>query len=222
MGLFGLDRKNDRPEDEDNGADPLVDRTPGLTDVVRGMAHAVMAADEIQDQQYIRLVNRYFTQNDDGTLSPRLVKMRHPVTKEVVAFPLIRFVNPSGLGLDELKVEMSVRMKHAGVKETQHAANEGGKVTRGSFGVEIAPKGRRSSNKRAEDVLDIEMTFRASDPPEGLNRLYEAFDNMGVIPEPEPYDDDYDTVILDDDDEERPGPDDDGGDVIDYFSSDDT
>ena len=89
--------------------------------------------------------------------------------------PLITLVAPKGLTLDEMKVHMSVQISETKAKLATDLADDSS-ATRTSFNVVLSPKtnilGRKSN------ITDIEMIFKAGDPPEGVMRIIEEYSNM--------------------------------------------
>ena len=151
--------------------------TNTLADIARGMQHAVNSAAELADQQYLRLFELYFEENDKKQAIPRMKEFVLPNGK-VISVPLISLVPPAGLNLERMKVQMAVRIDKTDVKQaTKDGALD--HVTRTSFHVSFSP--RKGSEERNQNVMDVEMEFAAGDEPEGVARVIEEYINS-VVP----------------------------------------
>ena len=153
------------------------DALHSLSDIARGMQHAVNSTQEMAEQHFGRMIERYF--NDDGT----------PITKKFVLpdehymeVPLIALVPPSGLILKEMFIQMAIRVDNMQVKKAG-PHDEDHHLTRSSFSVSFSPrKGQGSSGK--SNVIDVEMKFVAGEAPEGVQRVLEAYSNTMMVPKP--------------------------------------
>lgn len=151
-----------------------------LSDIVRGIAHAAGAANEIQDRQFIQQVNHYFHKEEDGTLVPKVVRCKIDETN-YIEVPLISMIDPSTLGLEEMDVRMGVRLSRAEVKSHIHDANREKNVSRSSFNVSLTS----SKPGDRQDVIDVTMKFKKTEPAEGSARLIEE---MNGLAQPHKYD----------------------------------
>lgn len=139
-----------------------------LSDIIRGIAHAASAANEIQDQQFIKQIGHYFHREEDGTLVPKIVRAKVD-DNTFIEVPLLSMIDPSTLGLEEMEVRMGVRLSRTDIKKRIHDADENVEVSRSSFSVSLtsAQPGKR------QDVIDVTMKFKKIDPAEGSSRLVE-------------------------------------------------
>ena len=87
-----------------------------LPDIVRGIQHAVNSAQEIAEQQYFRLIERYFYGEGKDETNPLFEGMdkAKPLYKTFllpnetkIDLPLIAIVPPNGIRLNNMKVHMS-------------------------------------------------------------------------------------------------------------------
>ncbi len=138
-----------------------------LSDIVRGMLHSVNCSQEILDQHYNRIIEKYF--NSDGT--PK-TKSFNVDSEKCVEIPLITLINPSALALKEIDLEMSLHIDQVNVKK-EVCSNLSDILDRGSFNVSVVPSNK--SNDKQSDMVDISMKFRTIDPPEGVSRLLDEF-----------------------------------------------
>lgn len=144
-----------------------------LSDVVRGMAHAASAADAIIDQQFIKQLQNFFDVMGDGKLKAKMVQVDLGNDK-IVEVPLITMVDPAILSLDEVNINMVVKLTESKVAKRVHLANKEMEVTRSSFGVTLTSAAPDSRS----DGLRVSMKFKRISPPEGATRL---IDEMGQL-----------------------------------------
>ena len=123
----------------------------------------------------LQQLDRYF--EADG--SPVMVTLKTgPDT--VLEVPLLTLIDQSMLVMDEMQVELSLRITETTTKEVtleQVPTADAGPFTldRGSFKVEFAPP--RQHARDQDGLIDIVMKFKAGDPPEGVARVVDAFNN---------------------------------------------
>lgn len=150
-----------------------IDRST-LSSIARGMQHAVNSTQEIMEDYYARIFDKYF--DKDG--NPTTVKF-NVSPEQIVQAPLIALVPLSSLVLEEMIVEMSVEIidttpKKVGAKAADTA------VDRTSFTVSFA-FGKRSDAKTEDETsqknntINIVMKFKRGDPPEGVARVLDEF-----------------------------------------------
>ena len=162
-----------------------------LADIARGMQHAVNSTQELVEQHYAQVIERYFEEDkpsDKGGqgLYPKIVTFKLPAG-HVMTVPMIALVRPEGLMLKEMEVRMTVRIDQATVKP--HAKEgEHSHVTRTSFQCSFAPSAK--GEHRSSNTVDIVMKFVSGDPPEGVARVIEpyattALPSKRTLPSPE-------------------------------------
>lgn len=171
MGLFDFLRRKPASEDA------LSVHT--LADIARGMQHAVNSASELADQQFLRLFELYCEKTDDGKAKAKTMAFVYPDGSEV-SVPILSLIPPRGLNLERMRVKMAVQVSKTEVKRaTKDGALD--HVTRTSFQCTFSP---RHGEDRAQNVMDVEMTFVAGDPPEGVARVLEGYINAAVPKKP--------------------------------------
>ena len=147
-----------------------------LTDLTRGMQHAVNRAQEILERHYIEVLDRYFDTDKDKKQYPKMITFK--VDGADVHFPLITFVPPGGLTLDKMKIRMAVRIDKADLKKAGPKGYEGDDhLTRTSMQVSFASLGETTGGKRNTNAIEMTMFFKAGDPPEGVSRVLEQYVN---------------------------------------------
>ncbi|MCP4545020.1 MAG: DUF2589 domain-containing protein [bacterium] len=150
-----------------------------LTDITRGMHHAASTTSAMISQQYMEMLNQFFDYDDDGHLHAKMVSVEVS-NGHYIRVPLVALAAPKGIALEGMKIRMALRIDETeSVKGTHEDDNS--EATRGSFKVSVAPSSERS-RKRKSDIVDIEMEFKATDPPEGVMRLIDSYTNM-IMPE---------------------------------------
>ncbi len=143
-----------------------------LTDITRGMHHAASTTAAMVAQQYIRIIDQFFDEESDGTISAKMVKVNMD-EDHFMMVPLIALVAPKGLALDKMVVHMAVKIDKATIKEATDKVDNS-KATRSSFSVSLSPK----ASSDDADLTRIEMVFTSGDPPEGINRIIEEYSNQ--------------------------------------------
>ncbi|AEY67794.1 DUF2589 domain-containing protein [Clostridium sp. BNL1100] len=138
-----------------------------LSDIVRGMLHSVNCSQEILDQHFNKIIEKYF--NSDGT---PITKSFNVDSERCVEIPLITLINPSALALKEIDLEMSLHIDQVNVKK-HICSNLADILDRGSFNVSVVPSNK--SNDKQSDMVDISMKFRAIEPSEGVSRFLDEF-----------------------------------------------
>lgn len=175
---------DDLPPDSDYGSDYNGMPSPEqeaqtLSDIIRGIAHAASATNEIQDQQFIKQIDHYFHKEDDGTLVAKVVRAKID-DGNYIEVPLISMIDPSTLGLEEMTVRMGIRLSKSKVKQAVDDAKNA-KVSRASFNVSLT--GCKPGER--QDVMDVTMVFKKTEPSEGASQLVE---NMNGMIQPKKYD----------------------------------
>lgn len=152
-----------------------------LADIARGMQHAVNSTQELVEQHYAGVIERYFEEDlaKDGRapgMYPKVVVFKLP-NGHVMNVPMVALVRPEGLMLKEMEVRMTVRIDQATVKP--HAKHgEHSSLTRTSFECSFAPSAK--GDHRSSNAVDIVMKFISGDPPEGVARVIEAYANSAL------------------------------------------
>lgn len=148
-----------------------------LSDIARGMQHAINSAQEIIEQHYTRLFKRYLDKNGDPLMLTFNLTPEH-----VVKAPLLALIQPAALALEEVTIEMAVEVNHATVKKVPTPAHDTD-LARTSFDVSFA-SGKRSSTGQSDDdetrsrddnAIHVVMKFKRGDPPEGVSRVLDEF-----------------------------------------------
>ncbi len=158
--------------------DGVVSDIQTLSDITRGMQYAVNTTQEVLEHHYQKMLDRYF----DASGNP-VTTTFNIAQGRVVEAPLITLISPASLALEEMTVEMSIRVNNSSVKEMnkEHVENTHSssfQTTRSSFQVSLAPPAEQG---RSEDVIDIIMKFKKGDTPEGVSRIIDEFTSQ-ILP----------------------------------------
>jgi len=145
-----------------------------LSSIARGMQYAVNSTQEIMEDHYARVFNKYF--DKDG--NPKIVKFNIS-PEQVIQAPLIALVPLNSLVLEEMVVEMSIEVTDTTSKKVG-AKTEDIDLDRTSFNVSFASGKRIGGNtdgdaKQRDNTIDIMMKFKRGDPPEGVSRVLDEF-----------------------------------------------
>jgi hypothetical protein len=175
--LFG---SKESPKEE---GDDLPKQT--FADVTRGFTHCVNQAQELVERHYLQIMDRYFDDEPEdrhGNKKQRPKLLSFKIAKDyVVHVPMVCLIPPSGLTIDELEVEMAMRinkhqLKKASAQEHAHKDH----ITRSSFEVDFAPM-HGPETGGSQNMMKVKMKFKAKEPPEGVSRVIDAYTNT-VIP----------------------------------------
>ncbi len=172
--LFGWGKKEPPKPPEGPGGQTL-------TDLTRGMQHAVNRAQEILERHYIEVLDRYFdTDKDEKTgierQYPKIITFK--IDGADLHVPLISLVPPGGLTLDKMRIKMAVRIDKADVKKAgPQAYHKDDHLTRTSMQVSFASLKATQGTNRDMNAIEMTMFFKAGDAPEGVSRILEHYVN---------------------------------------------
>lgn len=145
-----------------------------LASLMRGIHHAASSTHAMLAQQYMYMLKQFFDEKD-GKLMAKMTYIQID-DDHWVPVPLISLVTPRGLSLDRMKVEMSLRIEESEVKQAT-MDEDGSHAERLALKVAMSPK-TKDGGQRPTDVTDIEIEFKAGEPPEALMRLIDAYTNQ--------------------------------------------
>lgn len=156
-----------------------------LTDITRGIHHAVNTTGTMISQQYIMMLQQFFDTLEDGSIVAKMVKVQVDEQHDMMV-PLVALVAPQGIALDKMRFELSVQITESELKRATHEV-DGLNAERCAFKVNLSPKSSDSARRRSE-IVDVEMQFTRSDAPEGMHRIIEQYANMIQPYKPRPED----------------------------------
>lgn len=168
-----------------------------LTAITRGLQHAAAETNAIVAEQYLSVLAQYFDKDEDGTLRARTVKVQ--LSEEHYSMvPLVALATPTGLALERMRVELSLRVEDAtrnpeGVVDRlksilgrKNSTSEEDDSTppasqhespRTDFQVSLSPRTGKSG-ERPSDHIHIDLEFRAIETPEAVMRVIETYTSM--------------------------------------------
>ena len=146
-----------------------------LTDITRGIHHAVNTTGTMIAQQYIMMLQQFFDTEEDGGIAAKMVKIQVDEKHDMLV-PLIAMINPQGIALEKMRFEMSIQISESEMKRATHEVDNFN-AGRTSFKVLLSPK-TDDSSRRHTDIVDVVMEFTRTEPPEGIARLIEHYTNM--------------------------------------------
>jgi hypothetical protein len=150
---------NTKKEEESNSS---------LSDVVRGIQHAVNTAVESTEKHYITTMQKFFDKKDgEEVYKPKMIEME-VAEGQTMKIPLISLMAQNGLMLEEMKVNMTIQVKSTEVKTNNN-------INRTSFSVVAAPNEHKITKG---NMVQVEMKFKAGDSPEGVERIAETLTNL--------------------------------------------
>ena len=148
-----------------------------LSDITRGLQEAAAATNSLIGQQYINLFEQFFECDDEALGQPMKAKMVEVAmdAEHVLRVPLIALVNPRGLALERMQVDLSVRVNGIDRQTLDEQVRDCPPGAR--FQVTMGASARHGE-QRDPDEVQIRMQFQASEPPEAINRLIEEYTNL--------------------------------------------
>jgi len=143
--------------------------------LLTGVMSAVQKASSTAGQQNLYILDQYFKKDADGKLQPLYVRIEVAPGK-VMDVPLITLMNPASYKLDELEMQLSIRLSLDSIKKATHDQLTNSSIRRASYSVEMCPRDS-GGKRRPSDLVDVKVKFKASDPSEGLMRILEDLSN---------------------------------------------
>ena len=133
-----------------------------LDDIFQGIYSSVVEAQNTIEQHYLgEITEDYF--EEDGT--PKMVVVKLPGQDgklQEVHIPAITLVPHSGIAIDEVSVEMKVKLS-SGENDKERKGNKQGKLRK-----IITDFSNREGGK---ELATISVKFKGSEAPEGLARI---------------------------------------------------
>lgn len=193
MGIFTKTKKNG--ESVRTGVD--------LSQVIRGMQHAVNEAQRTLETHHIKSLLRFFYK--DGT--PKTVDLHLGGTKHI-DIPLVTLANHSSLKIEELEMEFKASIQDvtlddsdelrtilrnaSGAQSPQDSSSDGTRSEESDmagddsaadessavFSIAFSSVGREGANP---NTVNVRIKFQAIDQPEGLSRIIDEY-NKRVAP----------------------------------------
>lgn len=160
-----------------------------LTAITRGLQHAAAETNAMVAEQYIRVLAQYFDKDEDGTLHARMVRVQ--ITDDQHTYvPLVSLATPTGLALDRMRVQLSIRLEGAdsssepamlrhlkNVLKTSPDETQPDEAGRTDFRVSLSPRDK-DSKRRPSDHVHIDLEFRAIQTPEAVMRVIDTYTNL--------------------------------------------
>ncbi|MDA5193176.1 DUF2589 domain-containing protein [Govanella unica] len=159
-----------------------------LTSITRGLQHAAAETNSMVAEQFIRVLSQYFDKDEDGTLHARMVRVQLDEDHHTFV-PLVSLATPSGLALDRMRVELSLRLEGAQTDKKSVLKNvrnmlkkdsgggEDDEMSRADFKVSLSPRDK-STKGRPSDHVHIDLEFRSIETPESVMRVIDTYTNM--------------------------------------------
>jgi hypothetical protein len=154
-----------------------------FSDIIRGMQHAVNAAQETLQEHQFYLMQRYFN-TEDG--SPHMMWITLPGGRRINV-PQITLIPQSLLAIEELEMSFAVAVAHSEVKTFEKDARETiekknkesaapvDEPARSSFQVAFARQppsaGENGAGPRSTDTIEVKIKFKTIPIPEGASRV---------------------------------------------------
>ncbi len=150
-----------------------------LSDVVRGIQYCVNSCIEIVERHYLNTIQKFITEEDGIETKRVYLDQGH-----YMDVPLICLTDHNALEIDKMKVKMKVNIRDMDLKqaimEPEGGRKEDGEayaLSRTTMLVDVCNVSHEDDNTN----MEIEMTFKASNPPESLSRMLEILNNSLVL-----------------------------------------
>lgn len=171
-----------------NGREKIQMENQKLTSITRGLQHAAAETNALVADQYIRILSQYFEHDASGALQAKMVRVQLD-DSHYANVPLVAMVAPSGLALDRMRVELSIRLEGAEDQQVsvlqrlrrvvREDANDEDAASRADFFVSLSPRqGRDGGGRRPSDHVNIELEFRGIETPEAVMRVIDTYTNL--------------------------------------------
>jgi len=149
-----------------------------LTDITRGLQHAVSVTHEAAVQQYLSLIERFFDKDSAGKLHAKMAIIQMD-EQHHMNVPLIALAQTGGLSLEQMQVKLAVKLTKQETKSLANNLNDTFQQTRSSFAVSVQANGNDNDHKsKNKKCMDIELTFKSCEPPEGVSVIIEEYTKL--------------------------------------------
>lgn len=156
-----------------------------FSDIIRGMQHAVNAAQETLQVHQFKLLQSYFNPEDG---SPIMTWVTLPDGRRV-DIPKISLIPQNMLAIEELEMSFSLSVSNSEVKKFENNIEEvlPKEISRSSFQVGFARRDPQSisenkdsalSENGKKDTIDVKIKFKSIPLPEGAARVQDLL-NLG-------------------------------------------
>lgn len=169
-----------------------------LSQVIRGMQHAVNEAQRTLEVHHLKSLLRFFYADGD----PKSVDLHLGGTKHI-DIPLVTLANHNSLKIDELEMEFKARIEEVSVKDLdelkQILSENGGSLPsesddasdaattkldgassdeEGSATFNIGFSSTVPRGEAAGNVIGVRIKFLSADQPEGLSRIIDEYNKL--------------------------------------------
>lgn len=156
-----------------------------LVSITRGLQNAAAETNSLVAQQYIRVLSEFFERLPDGSLKAKMVRVELDENYYSMV-PLVSLAAPTGLALERMRVQLSIRLESAKEERTRllsllRAQNEEPAAdgeSRAQFTVSLSPRGADGGRRRPSDHVHVDLEFRTLQTPESIQRVIDTYTNM--------------------------------------------
>jgi|TARA_R110000824_G_scaffold118291_2_gene270529 hypothetical protein len=132
-----------------------------LDHLTKGLCDAVVQANALAENQHIESLSKFI--NEDGT--PK--EMKWVINGEDVNVPLQTLAPQNSIKMSEVKMKLKVKLNNFGKRKSRLGGGIFKKEDAGAVSADLGSSILPCRNNYA----DLEITFKSTDPPEGLIRL---------------------------------------------------
>lgn len=144
-----------------------------LSALIRGLMDSVQDSTAVAGQHYLHAFRHYFSQQD-GVATPDHIRIEVS-PGHILDVPLIALLRLPSYQLEELEVEMSLRMVRGDIKRAvDREIDDTNEADRVSYTIEPCPK---DSGGRRSDRVNLRLKFKAHEATEAYHRALDALLN---------------------------------------------
>ena len=145
-----------------------------LSDVVRGLQFCVNSSTEIAERHYTTTLDKYLDEDNKPFVKRVCLDQKHAMD-----VPLLCLTDHSSLAIDEMKVKLNVNIRDMALKEADLPNHEGdeSKISRSCLVVDLC----NVVPQQDGTDLELQLTFKASQPPESFSRIVETLNNAIAV-----------------------------------------
>jgi len=144
-----------------------------LSALIRGLQDAVQDSTAVAGQHYMHVMHHFFHRDGNKTV-PNCVRIEVS-PGHVMDLPLISLVRLPTYQLEEIDIDLSLKIVESEVKKAVMDLADEDSPKRASYSVEMSPKGGNGS--RRSDHVNIKLKFKAHEPAEGYSRVLDSILN---------------------------------------------
>lgn len=141
--------------------------TYALSDILKGIQHAINSAQTLLQAQQIRNLSNFWGQEG----KPLTQKLQ--VGEQEVDVPLITLVPHSHLSMDDVEIKFKTRVQDIASHSFPNRLDDNNVLTYTDLQIEMD-----GIKPQADDIMEITIRFKAKETPEGVARLMDEYNKQ--------------------------------------------